>query len=105
MNPSLRIAQVQRDPYLAQRIEAMVRAHWWSDDDQATNPTDRVDVENLAWAVAAYPDVQAIIATQQQADGGTNAIPLGVLQIPDDLLHTILLDPDTGALARLSTGG
>lgn len=102
MEPSKRIASVQNYRALHDRIEAIVRAHWWADDDPSTNPGDPVPTVNLAWAVGVDADVQAAIEAQEAVDGGTNAVAIALDQLDDDTLRRILLNPSTGALARLT---
>lgn len=79
---------------LKNRIEALVRSHWWN--DPAVDPAAPVPLGDLAWAVAANPTILAAV-TAAIVDGNIGA---AVDQIAEGDLEFVVLQ----ALARL-TGG
>lgn len=79
---------------LRNRIEALVRAHYWS--DTAANPTASVPLDALAWAVATNRTVLAGM-TERIVDGNIGAAVDGISET--DLGPIVL-----AALARLNGG-
>lgn len=66
VNESTLGAQIQASPQLRQRIEAIVRNSWWNDN--TSNPTSAVPIEDLAWAVAANAGIRTTIGQSLDAN-------------------------------------
>lgn len=67
--PSVVMWNIQSHPGLRQRVEAIVRDHWWNDTtDPRPDPTKPVPVDHLAWAAATNNTIRQHV-TSNIAEG------------------------------------
>lgn len=98
MEPSTRARRIAEDTGIRNRIEALVKlARWQGEGD----PAAPVPVDQLAWAVAADPDITAAteqaLAEADEPDRTDVTRALAGATITDDMLTCVI----TKALARL----
>jgi hypothetical protein len=87
---------IAHDQLLCQRIEAIVRDHRWTGEDDPTAP---VPVDQLAWAAASNPTIREGVANRLEKDAPN--VAEACADIPDaDLTYVVL----TVAMPRLTPG-